>query len=426
MVCSVEVLLGELVMLRLRPLYLVIVGVVLCVAVVVGVFYYVFNRGGVGGVVYGRPVDSYTVFSLELLKRSGLGRDNTVVSPLSIYIALLMLTEGAGGDTRAELLKALYLSPMSEARSWFKDVLNDMLGVSDPARSSVANSIWVQKRFPINKSYVRLLEEYYYAEAKYVDFLHNTSLAVKMINGWVSNKTCGLIKRIVDESSIDPQTRIVLINTLYFKANWTTPFTSTIPGKFYSPRGDVDVDYLTGTQEVYLIETNDYVALALGYKGTDIKFVVIMPKSGDLEGFVSGLSGQELLRIFDELFSKKPVKVKLHLPAFDIDSGVISYKKVLKEIGIVKVFDPDQADLSPMLADNARTLFVEDVLHRARVKITIYGTEAAAATAIVIKLTAVPQELENIWINKPFLFFLVDPGSDAVLFAGSYLYPPQQ
>jgi len=195
-------------------MYLIIVGTILIVAVVVGVFYYAFYRGGVGEVVYGKPVDSYTVFSLELLKRSGLGRNNTVVSPLSIYIALLMLTEGAGGDTRAELMKALYLSSMSDARSWFKDVLYDMLNVSDPARSSVANSIWVQEGFPINKSYVELLEKYYYAEAKYVDFVHNPSHAVRMINDWVSNKTYDLIKRIVDESSIDPLTRIVLVNTL--------------------------------------------------------------------------------------------------------------------------------------------------------------------------------------------------------------------
>lgn len=413
-------------MARSRRMYLIIVGTILIVAVVVGVFYYVFNRGGVGEIVYGKPVDSYTVFSLELLKRSGLGRNNTVVSPLSIYIALLMLTEGCGSDTRAELMKALYLSSMSDARSWFKDVLNDMLNVSDPARSSVANSIWVQEGFPINKSYVELLEKYYYAEAKYVDFVHNPSHVVRMINDWVSNKTYDLIKRIVDESSIDPLTRIVLVNTLYFKANWTTPFESIIKDKFYSPRGEVDVDYLTGVQEVYLVENDDYISLALGYKGTDIKFVVIMPKNGDLEGFVSSLKGKDLLGIFDELFSKKPVEAKLYLPVFDIDSGVISYKKVLRDMGIVKVFDPDQADLSPMLANNAKILYVDDVLHRARMKITIYGTEAAAATAIIIKLTAIPQELENIWINKPFLFFLVDPGNNAILFAGSYLYPPQQ
>lgn len=410
-------------MFRKKSFFLIIIGIMLSVIVVLSILYYSFNRGGVGEVVYGKPIDSYTVFSLELLKRSGLGRDNTVVSPMSIYIALLMLTEGCGSDTRVELMKALYLSSMVDARNWFKEVLSNILSVSDPARSSVANSIWVQEGFPINKSYVKLLEEYYYAEAKDVDFVHNPSLAVRMINGWVSNKTYGLIKRIVDESSIDPLTRIVLINTLYFKANWTTLFTSVITGKFHSPRGDVDVDYLVGKQEVYLIETNDYIALALGYKGTDVKFVVIMPKNGDLEGFVSNLSGQDLLRIFNELFSKKPVKIKLYIPAFDVDSGIISYKKVLQNMGIVRAFDPDQADLSPMLENGAKILFVKDVLHRARVKITVYGTEAAAATAVIITLSSVPEELEKVWIDKPFLFFLVEPDNNAILFAGSIVDP---
>ncbi|MCD6300949.1 MAG: serpin family protein [Staphylothermus sp.] len=409
-----------------RSLYLSIVSIVLIIGVSLGVFYYVFYRGSVSEIVYGKPVDSYTVFSLELLKRSGLGRDNTAVSPLSIYIALLMLTEGAGSDTRTELMSALYLSSLSDARDWFKDVLSDVLNVSDPARSSVANSIWVQEGFPINKSYVELLEEYYYAEEKYVDFIHNPPLAVKMINDWVSNKTYGLIERIVDESSIDPQTRIVLINTLYFKANWTTPFTSVLLGKFHSPKGDIDTDYLVGEQDVWLIETNDYIAIALGYLGTDIKFVVIMPKNGDLEGFVSSLDRQELLGIFDKLFSEEPVRIELHLPAFDIDSGIISYRDKLKDMGIVKAFDPNQADFGPMHANNSKVLYVSDVLHRARVKITIYGTEAAAATAIVMKLESVPEVYKEVWINKPFLFFLVDPENNAVFFAGSYLYPPQQ
>ncbi len=413
-------------MIRSKSLLLVVISIILLVIVVLGILYYPFNRGGVGEVVYGKPIDLYTVFSLELLKRSGLGKDNTIVSPLSIYIALLMLTEGCGSDTRAELMKALYLSSMVDARNRFKEILSNILNVSDPARSSVTNSIWVQEGFPINKSYVKLLEEYYYAKAKHVDFVHNPSLAVRMINDWVSNKTYELIKRIVDESSIDPQTRIVLINTLYFKANWTTPFTRVVPGKFHSPSGEVNVDYLTGTQEVYLIETNDYIALALGYKGIDTKFVVIMPKNGDLEGFVSSLNGQDLLKIFNELFSKKPVRIELYLPAFDIDSGIISYKKVLQDMGIVKAFDPDQADLSPMLANGAKILYIRDVLHRARLKITTHGTEAAAATAVIISLTGTIQGIEKVWINKPFSFFLVDPDSNAILFAGSYLYPTEE
>ncbi len=403
---------------------LVVVGVVLGVVLV---YQFMGPATRPVEVVYAEPLDAYTVFALDLVDRIGLGEENTAVSPLSVYIALLMLTEGAAGDTRAELLKALHLSSVDDARTWFKNVLEDVLKVEEPARTSIANSIWVQNGFPVNKNYVDILEKYYLAETKHVDFKNDPVGAADAINEWVRNKTYGLIKQIIDPSSIDDMTRIILVNTIYFYANWTKPFQEIVPGEFHSPKGDVTVDYLKGRMGVYLLETPDYTAVALSYKGTDIKFVVIMPNHDNLKEFVKNLDKDELLNIFNKLFSSKLVTVRLYIPKFDVDSGIISLKKVLQEMGIKSAFRPDKADFSPMVEGNKKILYVKDVFHRARVRIGLKGTEAAAATAIIMELSAVPEnpDIKTIRIDKPFLFFLLEPENNAILFAGSIVDPQQ-
>jgi serpin B len=370
--------------------------------------------------VQASPIESYTGFALKFALLSGLGDKNTAVSPYSVYQALLMLTEGSAGDTRSELLGALQLSSQAEAREWFRSSTQRFLSVQQPARTAIANSIWIREGVPVKQTYVDILREYYLAE----EYSFSEPLdATKRINLWVYDKTYRLIDKIMDH--LDQSAIIVLVNTVYLKANWTTPFENTFNDTFNSPRGPVTATYLSGTVNAKVLETDSYIAVALGYVGTDIKFVAIMPKKADLKSFMTEISEKDLLGIFTELMKKEDERVKLVLPRFDIDSGIIELVPLLKQMGIKKVFDPDQADLSEMLDTSklAGKAFASNVFHRARVKVDLYGTEAAAATAIVIKVTAVPGELKTIRIDRPFAFFLVDPSTHAILFAGSYVEP---
>jgi len=374
-------------------------------------------------VVSAKPIDAYTLFTLDLLKRMDFGKKNNIVSPLSIYIALLMLTEGSSGDTKEELFNALHIASLNDSRTWFNNLLRDISNVKEPAKTSIANSIWVQKEFPINNDYISILKKYYSAESRLINFQENPFSAAKAINEWVKNKTYGLIKKIIDPGSIDESTRIVLVNTIYFYSEWSKPFKKIVPGEFYSSRGTLDIDYMKGVIDIHLLDTFEYLAIAIGYEGTDIKFVVIMPKDGDLEKFTNNLSKDKLLKIFNDLLSSEEVSVELYLPRFEIDSGIISFKSILQDMGIKKVFIPGIADLSFMVKDGDKILYIKDVFHRARIKVDLKGTEAAAATAIIAVLSAVIEHPKTIKINKPFMFFLVEPDNNAILFAGSIVDP---
>lgn len=386
--------------------------------------YWIFSSRREPGVAAAEPLSAYTEFALDFARRVGLGEGNTAVSPLSVYVALLTLTEGAGGDTRAELLAALRLQSMGGARSRFKEVLRDVMRVEEPARISVANSAWAQSGYPLSGSYLDVLREYYSVEVRLVDFEEDPGGSAELINGWVRSKTHGLIDRILEPSSIDRLTRLVLVNTVYFRGNWTSPFEEVAAGVFHAPGGDVAVSYMRGRMSLRLLEEGEYTAVMLGYRGVGIKFIVLMPGSGDLRGFLRGLDEGELLGILDRLLSSEPVTVELYLPKFDVDSGVVSLREVLWEMGVRAAFDPLRADLSLMLEGGRRELYVRDVLHRARVRADLWGTEAAAATAVAVPVTAAPpQKLRTVRIDRPFLFLLVEPGSRTIIFAGSLVKP---
>ncbi|MGC9147301.1 MAG: serpin family protein [Infirmifilum sp.] len=369
--------------------------------------------------VMASPLDSYTGFAIRFSLKSGLGQRNTVVSPYSVYMALLMLSEGASGQTRSELLTALGLSSLSDAREWFKESTGRFLACSTPTKTSIANSIWVKKGVPVRDSFVKTLVDYYMAE-KYT--FTDTNSAVKDINEWVSDKTQGLIKEILkqlDESSV-----VVLVNTVYFKSNWTTPFENEYKDLFFSPKGTVETEFMSGTVPAVTIETEDYTAVMLGYKGTDIKFVILMPRKTGLKEFMEGMTSEKLISIFTELATSREENIKLSMPRFDVDSGILEVKPVLKEMGISNVFTPE-ADLSAMI-DTSKILgnvYVDDVFHRARVKVDTEGTEAAAATAVVVRVTAVPLQVKAVKIDRPFAFFLIDPQTKAIIFAGSFVQP---
>jgi serpin B len=377
----------------------------------------IYNYGRKARVAETDPLESYTSFSLKLSLLVGLGERNTAVSPFSVYPAMLMLSEGAAGETKAEMLRALGLSSQAEAREWFKSSSQKFLSAQPPAKTSIANSLWVREDIRVKSSYAEILARYYLAE--HYSFA-SLSEAAQKINSWVSEKTYKMIEKIVEEKLLDPRTVVVLVNAVYFKANWTTPFERVVRDTFNSPDGPVEAEYLSGTVSAKVYESEELVAVALSYNGTGVKFVALMPKKQALREFLGNISERELLGILSELLSRDNEKVKLLLPKFDVDSDILKLKPILESMGVRKVFTPMQADLSEMLDVQA---YVGDVFHRARVRVDLYGTEAAAATAVVIPFIAPPSQVRFVKIDRPFAFFLVDPDTKAVLFAGSFVKP---
>jgi len=398
--------------------------VLLLAALAVALIAFEKGAGPIAGLIApaeASPLESYTGFALKLSLAAGLGNKNTAVSPFSVYPALLMLSEGAAGDTKTEILSALGLSSQEEAREWFKSSAQRFLNAQPPAKTSIANSVWVKSGVPVRESFVNILEKRYTAENY---SFSDAADATARINSWVYNKTNGMIDKIIEY--LDRSTAIVLVNTVYLKANWTTPFETVINDVFNSPKGPARAEYLSGEIEAKLLESDDYIAVALSYAGTDVKFVALMPKKASLEEFASKLSEKDLLNVLSSVLGRGGEKVKLLMPKFDVDSGIVELRPILEGMGVRRVFDPERADLSEMLdySKLAGKAYVSNVFHRARVKVDLYGTEAAAATAVVVKVTAArPENIKTVRIDRPFLFFLVDPTSSAVLFAGSFVEP---
>jgi len=367
------------------------------------------------------PLESYTSFALKLSLEAGLGGRNTALSPFSVYPALLMLSEGAAGDTRAEILKVLGLSSQADTREWFRVGSQRFLSAQPPAKTSIANSVWVREGVPVKESYVNTLGTCYSAE--HYSFRYAAE-AVGKVNSWVRDKTNGLTDKIV--KSLDSSVALLLVNAVYFKANWTTPFETVTINVFNSPKGLVQAEYLSGTVKAKVLESDDYVAVALSYVGTDVKFVALMPKKVPLREFAGKLTEKALLNVLSSVLDRDDEEVKLQMPKFDVDSGIVELRPILESMGVRRVFDPGLADLSEMLDYSKlnEKAYVSNVLHRARVKVDLYGTEAAAATAVVVELTAArPVHAKTVKIDGPFLFFLADPSTKAMLFAGSYVEP---
>ena len=148
-----------------------------------------------------------------------------------------------------------------------------------------------------------------------------------------------------------------------------------------------------------------------------------MPSDGDTARLLEELTPKRLAGILEELLSSEPTMLELYMPLFDVDSGQLRLDEVLKDMGLKLVFDPSRADFRYMTGSPRNPgLYVDGVYHRARVKVDLWGTEAAAATAIGVLVSAVAN-VETIWINRPFIFMLVDPTTGAVFFLGSVVKP---
>ena len=209
---------------------------------------------------------------------------------------------------------------------------------------------------------------------------------------------------------------MVLVNAIYFNAAWATPFEpkATLPGTFHGAGGDVPAQMMAEFTEAPYGEGPDWKAVALPYDGDELSFVAILPT--DFAKFEPAFTGEVANQIAGSLSA---AGVSLQLPKFTIPGASFSLKTALSTLGMVDAFKPDAADFSGMADKEA--LFVGDVIHQAFVSVDEKGTEAAAATAVVMLGTAAPSKQVTLTLDKPFLFFVRDNATGAILFLGRVL-----
>ena len=369
-------------------------------------------------------VTDNTAFATALYNQLHDRSGNLFFSPYSISLALAMAANGANGDTATQMASALHFSLPTERLNPAFNALDQSLEASKTNSESdfqleVANAIWPQRDFDFLSTFLDTLAQYYGSGIYPVDY--NDPEAVRQqINQWVADQTANKIQDLIPQGAIDTMTRMVLANAIYFKAAWQYPFDSnqTAPANFTLADGSqIQVPTMHVSDSLSYFKGNGYQAVELPYAGGNYAMIAVMPDEGQFDQFEQSLSADTIQTIRDGL---QRYQVTLSMPSFKIESS-FGLSDTLKAMGMSNAFDPTTADFSNM--DGSQDLYISSVLHKAYINVNEDGTEAAAATGVVVGLTSMMSDQVSLSLDHPFVFMIVDNTSGSVLFLGRMANP---
>ncbi len=362
-------------------------------------------------------------FAFDLYREvTGEDREgNVFFSPYSISTALGMTYCGAEGETASEMAEVLHFTMPSDAINRAFSAVTEKLNSGslhedqsgDPFTLVVSNGLWVQSGFNLLDSFVSSVREAYSASVENVDFANDTEGSRETINSWVAENTRNRILNLIPQGVIAADTKLVLTNAVYFKASWEHPFSeyTTSRGEFNLIDGSsVEIPMMTQTERFNYSSTDEYNAVELGYAGGSTSMLIVVP-CGDFYELEQKLNAEYLKEITDGLSYEN---TKLSMPLFEFTQSM-QLGDILKLMGMESAFD-DRADFSGITG--SRDLYISDVVHKAFVKVDEAGTEAAAATAVVMSLRAMPEPTVKMNIDKPFVFFILDNETGSIVFMG--------
>jgi len=363
-----------------------------------------------------------TAFALALYEEVRSQPGNLIFSPVSISAALGMTYAGARGTTAAEMAEVLRFDlPDDRLHAAFETLLGTLDGEDRPYELAVANALWGQRGYGFLSSFLDLARRHYGAGLEEVDFAGDPEAAREAINAWVAERTRDRIEELLAPGDVDPLTVMVLVNAIYLRADWALPF---------DPERTAEADFHLSDDEVVQVPTmvrrawlryaqlDDVQILELPYEGGDLSMVVLLPARemgiGELE---AQLSSDRLGRWLGALESRY---VQVHLPRFTARTE-LRLAEVLSEMGMPTAFALG-ADFSGLIED--KDLYLDEVIHQAFVEVQEEGTEAAAATAVVVaERAAIEPDPEVFRADRPFMFLLRHRGTGTVLFLGRVCDP---
>lgn len=373
-------------------------------------------------------VQGNSMFAFDLYQALRLREGNLFCSPYSISLALAMTFAGARGETEAQIADTLrFVLGQGLVHQAFNCLDQLLAGRGEGAegkdgegfRLHIVNAVWGQRDYQFLESFLDVLAENYGAGIRLLDFVQDPEGSRKTINDWVSRQTEGRIEDLLAEGTVDVLTRMVLTNAIYFNAAWQNPFDeqATSDGAFrLLDGGEVSVPMMHLTENLRHARGDGYQAVELPYDGGELSMVVLLPDEGRFDRFEESLDAAGVAAALDGLAD---TRVRLSMPKFRCESE-FSLKDTLSAMGMPVAFS-DAADFSGMTGN--RELAISEVVHKAFVEVDEAGTEAAAATAVVMRLTAAPGEPLEVRIDRPFVFFIRDVETGAVLFVGRVVNP---
>jgi serpin B len=373
-------------------------------------------------------VSGNSTFAFNLYQQLTQGNSgNIFYSPYSISTALAMTYAGANGDTATQMAKALdFTLPQAQLHPAFDDLALQLASRGQGASGTngksfalnIANALWCEKTYNFLPDFLNTLGQNYGAGVNLLDFVNSPEPSRVTINNWVSNETNNKINNLIPAGAITPQTRLVLTNAIYFDAAWQNPFSAdkTQNGTFNLLDGStVSVPMMNNEASYGYTQGTGYQAVELPYSGGQVAMDIIMPDAGNFTTFESGMTAGSVSAIISNLQTKS---INLTMPKFNFDSS-FSLNSALSALGTPIAFS-NQADFSGMTGN--KDLTIADVVHKAYVAVDEQGTEAAAATGVVMSAMAVMNQ-NNVTIDQPFIFMIRDIQTGAILFVGRVLNP---
>jgi serpin B len=373
-------------------------------------------------------VEGNSAFAFELYQALKGKDGNLFYSPYSISLALAMTYAGARGETAQQMADTLqFLLEQERLHPAFNWLDAELASRGEGAqgkdgegfRLNIVNAIWGQKDYGFLSDFLDVLAENYGAGLRILDFITKAEKSRLTINKWVSDQTEGRITDLIPQGVISKWTRLVLTNAVYFNAAWAYPFDEdmTANGPFYLlDRGQVTVPMMKQTESFGYAEGKGYQAVELPYDGGELSMVILLPEAGKFAAFEEGIQAQQVSDIIGNLQS---TEVALTMPRFEFDSE-FSLNDTLAGMGMPIAFT-ENADFSGM--NGKPELYISAVVHKAFVAVDEAGTEAAAATAVIMDLTAVPEPPVEVTIDRPFIFLIRDIETGTILFVGRVLNP---
>ena len=381
------------------------------------------------GVILNNVVDANNQFAFDLYSRYQSKDGNMFFSPYSISSALAMTYEGAKGQTAQEMQSVLHLpSDIEKIHSGFADINNGLNAAGKPYMLSVANALWAQKDYPFKQDYFNIVDTYYGGKVTNLNFVKETEKSRVTINTWVEDNTNKKIKDLIPKGILSEDTRLVLTNAIYFKANWSSKFNvrSTSDGQFKLSSGQgITTSLMHQTSSYNYSENSDMQMLEMDYLGNDLSMLVILPKENNLAQLESSFSKEKLDAWKKNMTNEK---VQVTLPKFKFEEKYFM-KDDLKAMGMPTAFDGSRADFTGMWTrQNDENLYISQVIHQTFIEVAENGTEAAAATAVIMAETTsirVEEPPKIFTADHPFIFIIQEKDSGNILFMGRMSDPRQ-